>query len=700
MKFPKYNINALLYACLVSSLMVISNSCGDDDDTSTGEIKLNSFGPSFLMRGEQLRFIGTNLDQVTTIVLPDNIEITTFITKTPELLIIEVPKETVDGKVTLKTPQGDLQTITDLVISEPITIASITPAEVRPGEKVIIKGTYLNLVVGISFNENKVVTEFERQSETEIEVVVPDNAQSGKVVLSDDQEIPNLIESPIELVVSLPAVSSITSLPVKAGNTITLSGTNLDLTEGITFPGGTLVEAADFESITATEIVLKVPDNAKEGKLKLYPLSKVEVESPTLTLVAPTITTVNPSAAKNNGSITVTGTDLDLINRVTFGGGKQGSIQSGGTSTQITVGVPADAIDGKVKFGTQADKWDSTQSITLVVPTITSFAAASVQTATQPSITINGTHLDLVSGVMFAGEWESKAITVNSANQIVVKVKPGSVSGKFTMITTNGTEIQSDTELTIVPDMPTVTSITPTSFTLGQVLTLTAASGMDVPFDVIFPGGVTAVTYTSKTATTIKVTVPIGAKSGRIKLVNYANEIYEIPIDVKLAGTEPIVDPALIINNFDESGHDLGWDNWGGNVELGNDAGQALSGKYLHGTKADATGWTWIWGCNHSQLPKPSVTKADHVLKIDIKITTAIPANANFQIKLNGTDIDLGNLGGTTLGDDWATITYDLSTFGNLPATIGNTGDWGMILQAGTVDLTGVYIDNIRFQAK
>lgn len=685
---------------LISSLMLVSYSCNDKDESSSTEIKLNSFGPSFLMRGEQLRFIGTNLDQVTAIVLPGSVEITTFVTKTPELLVIEVPNETVDGKVVLRTPQGDIETITGLVISEPITILSITPGEVRPGEKITIKGTYLNLVVGITFHENKLVSDFESQSETEIEVIVPDNAQTGKIVLSDDQEVPNLIESETDLVITAPAVATISSLPVKAGNNITLAGTNLDLVEDIVFPGGTLIQKDDFVSASSTEIVVKVPANAKDGKLKLYPASKVEIESPMLTLVAPTISSVAPNPAKNNGSIVVTGTDLDLINQVTFGGGKTGSIQSGGTATQITVGVPTDAVDGKVKFGTQADKWDSTQSISLVVPTITSFTPGSVQTSTQPSVTINGTNLDLVSSVIFGGEWESKAITVNSASQIVVKVKPGSVSGKFTMKTTNGTEVESATDLTIVPDMPTVTNISPSTFALGQVITLSAASGMDVPFDVIFPGNVTAVTYTLKNATTIKVTVPIGAKSGRIKLVNYANEVYEIPIDVKLAGTEAIVDPALIINNFDESGHDLGWDNWGGNVELGNDAGQALSGKYLHGTKADATGWTWVWGCNHSQLPKPSVTKADHVLKIDIKITAAIPANANFQIKLNGTDIDLGNLGGTTLGNDWATITYDLSTFGNLPATIGNTGDWGMILQAGTVDLTGVYMDNIRFQAK
>jgi hypothetical protein len=171
-------------------------------------------------------------------------------------------------------------------------------------------------------------------------------------------------------------------------------------------------------------------------------------------------------------------------------------------------------------------------------------------------------------------------------------------------------------------------------------------------------------------------------------------------IAFKFPGTEPVVDPALVINGFDEAGHDLGWDNWGGNVELGTNATTGISGKYLHGTNAAAVGWTWIWGCNHGELPKKSIAKATHVFKMDVKITKPIPSGANFQMEFAGSRIDLGNLGGSTPGGGWITITYDLSTFSGLPDVITATGEWGINLGAGTVDLTGLYIDNIRFQAK
>ena len=95
-----------------------------------------------------------------------------------------------------------------------------------------------------------------------------------------------------------------------------------------------------------------------------------------------------------------------------------------------------------------------------------------------------------------------------------------------------------------------------------------------------------------------------------------------------------------------------------------------------------------------------SVTSANHFVKLDVKITKPIPAGANFEIALGGSRISLGNLGGSTPGGNWITITYDLANFPSLPATIPASGEWGINLASGTVDLTGLYIDNIRFEAK
>jgi len=275
--FPKLVIKPVQFSFLLLGVLFVLNNCKKDDDIASGLVQLNSFGPSPALRGGELRFIGTNLDQVTAVILPNNVEVTTFKSKTPELLVIEVPKATVEGKVSLKTAQGNITSKSLLTISEPIAITSFSPAKLRPGATLTIEGTYLNLIEEIIFSNKKSVTAFKSQTETKIEVLVPADAQSGVFVISNGMLDPILIESATPLDVTVPTVSKISPSPVKAGANLTIEGTDLDLTKEITFPGGSKVSA--FESIEAGKIVVKVPANSQDGAVKLGLASLVEVSS-------------------------------------------------------------------------------------------------------------------------------------------------------------------------------------------------------------------------------------------------------------------------------------------------------------------------------------------------------------------------------------------------------------------------------------
>jgi hypothetical protein len=703
MKIIKYFMSMKLLTTTIFLMLgvgLILSSC-DDEEGSSGEVVLQSFGPSPVMRGGELRFIGQNLDQVTAIVLPGSGEVTTFSTKTSGLVVIQVPEATLEGKVTLKTSQGDITTKTDLGIAEPITITSISPTTVRPGDIITIQGTYLNLVEEVVFSSSKSVTEFESQSQGTLQVRVPDNAQTGTIALLDGEEIPNKINSQTQLEVALPMVASINPDPVKAGTSLTLTGTDLDLATSITFAGGARVDSADFASQSATEIVLNTPMNAQAGILEVMAPSKVTTQSAVgVALIAPVITSITPIPAKPGSTVTVTGTNLDLISGVSFNG-TSGSLE-GGSTTSITVGVPETATNGKVTFSTQANQSiESEDVVTMVVPTIAAFTPTTVETEASPTITITGTDLDIVSKIVFEGGWEQP---VNSATQteITIPVTPGSVSGKFKLVTVNGMEVMSAAPLSIVPFVPEITTVPADGF-IGSMITLTGTN-MDIPADIILPGNVVATRFGIKNETTIQVFVPdnVAPGMGKVKFVTYNNEVYESPaINFKFAGVEPVVDLALMINDFENAtdNHNLDWDNWGGNGELGEDEAIKISGRYFHGKNSNVSGWQWIWGCNHGQMSKPTVTAADHLLKIDVKITKPIPADVNFQMELGGNRIDLGNLGGTTPNGGWITITYDLADFG-LPATLDGNGEWGLNQSSGTSDLTGLYMDNFRLQAK
>jgi hypothetical protein len=454
-----------------------------DKEESSSEVILNSWGPSPALRGGELKFIGVNLNEVSAIVLPQNVEITSFVTKTSELIVIQVPDETVGGQVLLKTSQGDIVPKTKLSISEPIAISSFSPAKVKPGDEVTINGTYLNLIKEVVFAEKKSVTQFVSQSREKLVVKVPMDAQTGLIVLSNGEKAPILIESETQLEIALPAVSTLSPAPVKPGTELKLTGSDLNLVKSILFPGGVKVET--FSSQTATELSLLVPANSKEGTLVLEALSGVDVDVATaLTLVSPAITEIAPNPAKTGGEITIKGTNLDLVTGVVFGGDVAGTIGAR-SAVELTVSVPKTAINGAVTLKTASDmNVSSSGELKLVLPTVTSFSPA--ETKTNAEIIITGTNLDVVTSVIFSGG--TPVAVSGSETEIIVKVPTGTKSGLFTLVTTNNSKVVSNSELSFWPLMfPSSPNafFSKTGRDFGH-----NGEKLDLFTDVIFPGGV------------------------------------------------------------------------------------------------------------------------------------------------------------------------------------------------------------------
>ncbi len=545
--------NILLVICLL--VLSVISSCKKDEDVTLSATQLLSYGPSPALRGGDLRFIGNNLDKVTAVILPNGLEVTTFKTKTPQLLVIEVPQATMPGRVALKTANGTIEAKSMLTISEPITIASVSPAKVRPGDVVTITGTYLNLIEEVIFANNKVVTAFESHTKERIQVRVPETAQTGPVVVSNGEEEPILVTSATALEVTLPSISGVTPNPVKAGSNLTINGTNLDLAKEIVFAGNRKVTEFTV-SPDKNQITVTVPANAEDGKIKLVAASLVEVESAqAVTMVVPTISGITPSPAKNNSTITVRGTNLDLVNRVMFAGDVEGTIGSK-SATELTVTVPATATDGTVTFHTAANKSvASATALTLVRPAITSVAPTTVKTL--QNITIQGTNLDVVDKVVFTGGTEGTIVT-RSATELVVTVPTRTQSGTFKLVTTNGTEVTSTQSLTVeAGNVPTISNI-PTSVKPGEMLVIEGMK-LDLATEVIFPGGLKATQFGAKTATRLEVRVPEKTEigKGRVRFVTADGDETESP-EINFVGSIAY----YIYNNSLNSAWQK-WNGWG-----------------------------------------------------------------------------------------------------------------------------------------
>jgi hypothetical protein len=693
-KYTKTRIWTLLFAtlCTVGASVLLTSCQKEEPDT---KVALYSFGPMPIARGAELKFIGKNLDKVTSIILPDNITITTFTTKASTLLTLTVPQEAMPGYVVLKTPDGDITTKTTIGYSEPISIASFTPASVKAGDELTITGDYLNLVGEVIFTDRVSVlkTNFNSQSRTQIKLNVPDEAQTGKIAVSNAAEEPIIVYSATNLTVKLPAFASVTPNPVKAGTALTIAGTDLDLVQKVTLGGNKVITSANFVSHTATEIVLNVPDDTKDGKVIMTPASGVEVISADdLMMVVPTVT-VTPVTLKNGEDITVTGTDLDLIYKVVFGGNKQGTIKAGGTAAQILVTVPDDAITGVVTFFTKADKEIAGPNLTMIDPAFTSFTPTSAKPSTD--ITITGTDLDLVVDVVFTGDIKG-TIGTRTSTQMAVTIPVGAKTGKITLVAKNGATVQSAIDLTVLSNLPNFTGFTEAKGTPGQILTLNGTNMLLIK-ELVFPGGIYATAYGVKTDTKVEVYVPANVASGygQITMITYEGEQGLLP-SLFFGGTDPITPATIMITNFNGGGATQS--TWGGVVTFGTPS------VVFDGTAAmlglTGSGWAWTWSQNWDNNCRPPLAHPEnYVIKMDICITTPAPGvEAGFCLKGWDTAPYLGNnIFGTSTNGNWITLTFDVLTAGMV---IDGTGDWGIWIQGSNYDLTGVMIDNLRFDPK
>jgi hypothetical protein len=431
---------------------------------------------------------------------------------------------------------------------------------------------------------------FISQTRAKIEVKVPVEAQTGKVMISNGAEIPVLVYTANPVQVTLPAVTTVAPNPVKPGTEVQITGTDFQLVKSLVFSEEITVDNFTVND-AKTQITAVVPMHAKEGSIQLVAFSGVKVSAATpLSLVGPAVTSISPKPVKNGETITITGTNLDLVVGATFGGDVTGVILSQ-SATQLEVTVPLTATEGKVTLTTNSGKTAETEAITLVKPTISSIAPLALMAGND--ITITGTHLDLVRKVTFVGGL-SVDVTPASATSFTVTVPPAAVgTAAIVMTTTNGTEVTSSAQIAIeAANKPVITGIN-ASVKPGAKLTITGTK-LHLVEAIYFQPNVKAVLYGVRTETSIEVYVPETAKKGAVtlKLVAYNGDEVVSPV-FTISGTDPVVDANLILWNFD-SGLAADGGSWNGVGGKG-DLSDGVSGNYYEITSANwGTGYWWF----------------------------------------------------------------------------------------------------------
>ena len=280
------------------------------DDTNN---KVGSVGDVVTIKGDYL-----NLFHGVIFTDKDTIREDKFIKHDRYTIQVAIPVEAKTGKIKLtdlaETPV-ELETEDILTVNLP-TAASIDNTNPKAGQAITITGESLSQIAGVKFvGVSEPVTDFKVSADgKQLSVVVPVKATDGEVTLvtKSGVEIP---AGSITTVV--PTALTAAPSPVKNGNNLTISGKDLDLVTGVSFANDDTLRT--LESQTSTQIVVKVPTKAQDGDAVLH-LANGKTVGVAITLVKPEVTSVTPTSVVAGNQVMFRGTDLDLVESVSFPG--------------------------------------------------------------------------------------------------------------------------------------------------------------------------------------------------------------------------------------------------------------------------------------------------------------------------------------------------------------------------------------------
>jgi len=303
------------------------------------------------------------------------------------------------------------------------TISSISPSSGVPGTQVTINGTNFGTTQGSgqvwlgSTYAGSIVS----WSNTQIVATVAANSTSGNAQVQQS----GVWGNQVAFTVTSPSISSISPSTARAGDSITITGTNFGSTQGSgqVWLGSKL--AGSYVSWSNTQIVATVASGATSGVAQVKQ-SGVWGNTVALTVITPVISSVSPTTARAGDSITITGTGFGSTQgsgSVWLGSKLAGSITSW-SDTSIVATVASGSVTGTAQVQ-QGGVWNNYGTFTVITPVLSSISPTSGPVGTQ--VTFTGTGFGTTQGsgkVWLANKYAT--IVSWSDTQVVATVIAGS----------------------------------------------------------------------------------------------------------------------------------------------------------------------------------------------------------------------------------------------------------------------------------
>ena len=573
-----FKFSALIALCSLIGAVACTREEVSTEQFSDSAVVFGAFAPNPVVRGAELRIMGSNLDKIVEVQIPGAEPITEIEVvssgRVSEIRVVTpaagAEDESVTGPVVIVDNAGNTyKSKADIEFTEGIVLDSFSPAAAMPGDVVTVKGDYLYNVQQIVLGGGVYVTgeQITEKSRRELKFIVPSNAITGPVTIGDVDEnnnpdglIPNNVPSKEELTIGDPTVKSADRGMLKAGAEITVQGDYLDMIAKAAF----VVTTADGAAYTDVDFALAednksvkvvLPASVVEGEIVLTSYAGKEFKAGAYTTVVPTNVAIAAESRYKAGlNAVVTGKDLDLVTGAALAGT---ALEYAYADNKITFAIPAAAVDGTVVLSLANGKTVETAAIELVKPVITSMTPLELY-AGDENITVSGEDLDLVTGATLGGR---DAEFEYADGTVIVKTALTSVSGKVALSLANGVVVESADEvkvnyhsLVIVTEMPAMQHI-------GQEVVLKGSNFKLV--ENIFIGDVKVTDYSLRTDEEVRFLMPWN-KAGMYNL-----SFHLFSGDVETVATQIEVGLELDIKTIWEGEASLNWSGmqdlaWGG----------------------------------------------------------------------------------------------------------------------------------------
>lgn len=430
-------------------------------------------------------------------------------------------------------------------------------------------------------------------------------------------------------------------MPITRGETMRLTGTQLNNVKEVLFPEGnqkltpaTTYISAEFKVQNAQEMTVTIPDQCVPGQLRLVTNSGDTIVSASKITFAEEIkvNSFSPASIHPGNIVSIKGEYVWNIGQVVFF--DHVTVDAAdfvkNTRNEIQVRVPMEAKTGEVAYNDGSDGAENTVMGNLSVDAAKATGVSNANPEFSELITITGENLDLVSSIDFPAVPDVAFTAAGDGKSIQVTVPANTVSGTVTLNSASGLT----TTVDITVPLATVSSTDPVKdVKAGQTITIKGTQ-LDRITQLVLPAIEAPLQKGefAQSATQISFVVPEGMGDGKVILVQHEN--YSIESD-KISMYSEAPETTIWAGNFYIGNWNAGMQDlaWGGYDWSTAKAGQVLT-VYLKPDMSE--GWSQIRVGNGSWAALPGTADVNPLTAEDTKFSVTLTQAMIDEMVANG----------------------------------------------------------------